>query len=89
MKPKWMQDEKPQEDVNMKEPTPEKNGEGVDQERLKELDQLFAFIEKFSDVTPFFDQNGSRTIYEKFRDPNSRERLLHTIVHFFISLHLP
>ena len=30
VKPKWMQDEKPQEDVNMKEPTPEKLGEGVD-----------------------------------------------------------
>ena len=28
-------------------------------------------------------------MYEKFRDPNSRERMLHTIVHFFISLHLP
>ena len=75
----------------MKESSPEKKNEGesIDQERLKELNNLIAFIEKYADVQDFFDQNGSRDLYEKFRDPDSRERTLHTIVHFFISLHLP
>lgn len=37
----------------------------------------------------FFDKNGSRAIYEKFRDSKSKENTLHTIVHYFISLHIP
>ena len=56
---------------------------------LSELNELLDFIEMYKDVVPFFDKNGSRTIYSKFRNENSRERILHNIVHFFISLHLP
>lgn len=56
---------------------------------LSELKELLDFIEVYSDVAPFFDKNGSRSIYAKFRNENSRERILHNIVHFFISLHLP
>ena len=61
----------------------------IDEGRLKELTQLMAFIDKNSEAKAFFDQNGTRTIYEKFKDVRSPERLLHTIVHFFISMHLP
>ena len=40
-------------------------------------------------MASYFDQNGSRQIYSKFREEDSRERTLHNIVFFFISMHLP
>lgn len=57
---------------------------------LEELQDLLDFIEAYKDAVAYFDQNGSRQIYMKFRDEeDSRERILHNIVHFFIALHLP
>jgi len=43
----------------------------------------------YKDAAAYFDVNGSRQIYSKFRSEDSRERILHNVVHFFISLHLP
>lgn len=56
---------------------------------LTELQELLDFISLYKDAVTFFDVNGSRAIYTKFREENSRERILHSVVHFFISLHLP
>ena len=77
------------EDVEMAEPVAEAAIEPVDNLKLVELMQILSFIEHYSDARLFFDQNGSRTIYSQFKNPESRERILHTVVHHFISLHIP
>ena len=56
---------------------------------MDELNQLLDYIELNEKAVGFFDQNGSRSLYNKFRDGDSPERNLHHIVHFFISMHLP
>jgi len=35
------------------------------------------------------DQNGSRLVYEKFKDSESKERDMHFVCSFFIASHLP
>ena len=60
-----------------------------DATELSELEELLDFVQLNQEAASFFDLNGSRGIYLKFRQENSKERILHSIVHFFISLHLP
>jgi len=77
------------EDVEMAQPTAEAAVVSVDDKKLAELIHILVFIEHYSDARDFFDINGARTIYTQFKNPESRERILHTIVHHFISLHIP
>ena len=56
---------------------------------LDELKHLLDFIQLNESASSFFDKNGSRMIYQKFRQGETPERNLHSIVHFFISMHLP
>lgn len=74
------------EDIDMPKFTPSPSKGAA---RLTEITQLLTFIEDYADIKHFFDKNGSRSIYAKFRDANSRERILHQVVHYFISLHIP
>ena len=43
----------------------------------------------YAEAKRYFDVNGNRNIYTKFRDPASKERVLYQVVHYFISLHIP
>lgn len=58
-------------------------------ERLQELVRLLTFIHLHPSAKLYFDKNGSRSVYAKFREVHSEERALHSVIHYFIACHLP
>ena len=58
-KPKWMQDEENNQDDSIGKQSPEadakENSLIIDEERLKEFNQLMAFIDQYTDAKAFFD----------------------------------
>lgn len=88
-KPKWATADQQDDAMSEDEKEEEKDIEQKSPTGLSELTELLNFIEVYEDAAQYFDLNGSRSIYAKLRSDSSRERILHTIVHFFISMHLP
>lgn len=57
--------------------------------RLQELISVLSYIETHADARLNFDQNGSRTVYAKFRESESSERDMHMVCTYFIASNLP
>lgn len=55
---------------------------------MKELEEILDYIKVNAQQRQFFDKNGNRDIYEKFKEDASLSQF-HTQIHFFLSKHLP
>ena len=53
------------------------------------MQELVAFIGQNESIKSSFDKNGSRILYGKLAEKDSKERVLHQVIQFFISVHLP
>lgn len=57
--------------------------------QLDELKRILHFINCHPEAAGYFEKNGSRALYSKFKEKQSVEAVIHQLCHHFISLHIP
>lgn len=60
----------------------------IRQARLASLHDILDYIKINNSEKSFFDKNGNKDIYEKFKEDENL-RLFHSTLHYFIAIHLP
>lgn len=60
----------------------------IKEQRISSIEEILDYIKGSNTQRSYFDKNGNRDIYQKFREDENL-RAFHTQIHYFLALHLP